>query len=471
MGHASALFYGTSDDTLYSRITPSVEQREFLQQHWNQMRDFLQPRLTQRSGCQVSTWLQGSYKFGTLLKPVSKDEEYDVDVGLYFHWDSDERAHPAASQLRSWVQEELEEYARGVAEIREVEDPPKERCSRASYVSQFHIDIPVYHLDPRRDVRRLACLSGDWEPSDPKAIYIWFKELVPNPQRERLRRIVRYLKAWAAVAFNDRATARPSSVLLTVAAAQAFDTIQSWEIFSTADDEDTLIKVVKSIYDRLSVDARVWNPVDEDEDLNRIPADDRDIFISRLRELREAALAAEDAPDEASAALAWSRVFSYLMPLPETSEVEVVEEESNRALMVLPEVRIEVFGRNPRRQLATYANEVPSVAKNCDLEFTITNPHILPAYAEIEWTVRNRGGEAGNIGDLGHRRVGTHMTRAEEHTAYTGLHYMDCVVRSNGTVYAVRRIPVNVVPGALPARNPPRPSYTRLRSLLRRRRR
>jgi len=471
MGHAASLFFGNSEDTLYSRITPTTEQREFLQEHWNQMCAFLQPRLVQRSGCQISTWLQGSYKFGTLLKPVSKDEEYDVDVGLYFHWDSDERAHPAATQLRSWVQEELEEYARSVDEIREVEVPPKERCSRATYISQFHIDIPVYHLDPERDTRRLACLSGEWEPSDPKAIYVWFKELVPNPERERLRRIVRYLKAWAAVTFNDRETARPSSVLLTVVAAQAFGSIQFWEVFSTADDEDTLIEVVKTIYDRLSLDSRVWNPVDADEDLNRIPPDDREIFVSRLRELREAALSAAEAQDEAAAALAWSRVFSYLMPLPEASEVEVVEEGSDRALMVLPEVRIEVFGRNPRRLLATHLNEVPSVAKNCDLEFSILNPHILPAYAEIEWTVRNRGGEAGHIGDLGHRRVGTHMTRADEHTAYTGMHYMDCVVRNSGTVYAVRRIPVNIVPGALPARNPARPAYTKLRSMFRRHRR
>jgi len=471
MGHASSLFFGSAEDTLYSRITPTAEQREFLQEHWNSMRDFLQPRLSERSGCQISTWLQGSYKFGTLLKPVSKDEEYDVDVGLYFHWDSGERAHPAATQLRTWVQEELKEYAKAVAEIRAVEDPPKERCSRATFISQFHIDIPVYHLDSERDVRRLACLTGKWEPSDPKALYVWFKELVPNPERERLRRIVRYLKGWAAVTFNDRETARPSSVLLTVVAAQAFYTIQFWEVFSTADDEDTLIEVIKKIYERFNADHRVSNPVDEDEDLNRIPNDDRDIFISRLRDLHEAALAAADAPDEAGAALAWSRVFSYLMPLPETSEVEVVEEETNRALMVLPEVRVEVFGRNPRRLLATHVNEVPSVAKNCDLEFSIINPHILPSYAEVEWTVRNRGNEAGYIGDLGHRRVGINMIRADEHTAYTGMHYMDCVVRSNGTVCAVRRVPVNIFPGALPARNPPRPAYTKLRSMFRRRRR
>lgn len=30
---------------------------------------------------------------------------------------------------------------------------------------------------------------------------------------------------------------------------------------------------------------------------------------------------------------------------------------------------------------------------------------------------------------------------AEEHTAYVGRHFMDCVIRLNGQVYAVRRVP------------------------------
>jgi hypothetical protein len=49
--------------------------------------------------------------------------------------------------------------------------------------------------------------------------------------------------------------------------------------------------------------------------------------------LRNAAENAEAEQDEAAAALAWSEVFSFLMPLPPTQEVEVVEEVSGRAIM------------------------------------------------------------------------------------------------------------------------------------------
>ena len=55
----------------------------------------------------------------------------------------------------------------------------------------------------------------------------------------------------------------------------------------------------------------------------------------------------------------------------------------------------------------------------------------------------------------------------EERTRYQGTHHMDCIIRVNGQVYAVRRVPVTIrdvhhVHRAL------QPSYTRL-SMRRRR--
>ncbi len=102
------------------------------------------------------------------IKPVHFGEEYDVDVGLYFEWDDAQDAEPTPKQLRDWVQAELLEYEKACEELKKVEVPPKERCSRASYIRQFHIDTPVYHLNTDSDIRRLACLSGRWEYSDPK---------------------------------------------------------------------------------------------------------------------------------------------------------------------------------------------------------------------------------------------------------------------------------------------------------------
>ena len=166
--------------------------------------------------------------------------------------------------------------------------------------------------------------------------------------------------------------------------------------------------------------------------------------------------------------MAWSEAFSFLMPLPEADEVEVVD-SSGRALMVLPNIQIEVFARKPERHVATHTNEVPAVSKNCDLKFRITNPHVVPHFATIEWTVRNAGQEAESVGDLGHSRVVAMGFEASESTLYFGKHYMDCIVRLNGSVIALRRVPVSVRSTEYPVRNPPKPSYTRIRSLFRKR--
>lgn len=468
MGKAARLFNGNGDQTLIARVTPSQDQREFLQTQWNALAEHLKMKLYENYGYPISTWLQGSYKYGTLIRPVHLGEEYDVDVGVYFQWDGDEEIVPTAKQLRDWTQQELHDYKKINSDVRRIEDPAKERCSRAVFEKQFHIDTPVYHLNVDTDKRRLACLSDKWEESDPKVIYKWFKEAVGEKERDQLRRLVRYLKAWAAVSFDGMQDSRPSSILLTVLATDAYNDLWLRRLWDALEDDEALIAVIKIVHVRLFENKTVPNPVDPNENLNRISDEAWDGFLQRLQALRDIAERALEAADEAAASLIWSEAFSFLMPLPEADEVEVVD-SSGRALMVLPNIQVDVYARKPERHMATHMNEVPSVAKNCDLKFRITNPHVVPQYANIEWTVRNAGQEAELVGDLGHSRRKATGYEAEESTAYIGKHYMDCVIRLNGNVVALRRVPVNVRSTEYPARNPPRPAYTKIQSQLRKR--
>lgn len=469
MGKAARLFNGKAEQTLYGRVTPTPEQRQFLQDQWNALAEHLKARLP-TWGYPVTTWLQGSYKYGTLIKPVHKGEAYDVDVGVYFSWDPTQTdCSPTARQLRTWVQDELLAYQKGVEALVEVVNPPKERCSRAIYNQQFHIDTPTYHLDPASDERRLACMSGVWESSDPKLLYKWFRDAVGSDDRELLRRLIRYLKGWAAVAFVDAPEARPSSILLTVTVTEAFS--QMWEArwLGVADD-DALISVVVILYERFVRDSRVANPVDSKEDLNRISRDSWEAFLTRLAVLHDAAQAADVAEDEASAAFAWEGAFSFLMPLPEADEVEVVEPATDRALMRVPDIEVRVYDRQDGNLLATYLNEVPSVAKGRWLVFELASKHVLPGFADISWTVRNDGEDAEHIGDLGHFRRGINMHSANESTAYLGKHYMDCVIRLNGTIFAARRVPVNIKPDQQKLLTQAQRSWTTLRTRKSRRR-
>ena len=469
MGKASKLFSGSAEQTLIGRVTPTTDQREFLQTHWNALAAHLKKQLYEKHDYVISTWLQGSYKYGTLIKPVHAGEEYDVDVGVYFQWSDDVDIEPTPKQLRDWAQQEMVSYGNICTDVRNIDEPPKERCCRAIYERQFHIDTPIYHLNPDTDKRRLACLSDKWEGSDPKAIYKWFKDAVGPDDREQLRRLIRYLKAWAAVSFDDAADSRPSSILLTVLTTEAYKEIWGQRLLGIADD-DALVAIIKKIHDRLYDDKAVPNPVDGQEDLNRLSDAGWEGFLPRLEGLRDICERADEAEDEATAALTWSEAFSFLMPLPETDQMEVVDESSGRAVMQLPEIDVEVYSRKPKQFVARYRNEVPGVAKDCDLTFTIVNPHIVPEFATIEWTVRNEGNEADLRSDLGHRRLGMKLLSAEEHTAYAGRHFMDCIIRLNGQVYALRRVPVTIRDVQHVPRNPPRPAYTKLTSLLRRRR-
>ena len=468
MGQASRLFNGSADQTLIGRVTPTPAQREFLQEQWNNLADHLRKALS-KHGYTISTRLQGSYKYATLIKPVHPGEEYDVDVGVYFEWDDEQDVEPTPKQLRDWIQSELLEYEKSCEPLTRVEVPAKERCSRASYIRQFHIDTPVYHLSTDSDVRRLACLSDKWEFSDPKKLYKWFKDAVGGDDRDQLRRLIRYLKAWAAVSFDDVPDSRPSSILLTVVATEAYQSLWAKRLIGLADD-DALVAVIKKVHDRLFDDRRVGNPIDEDEDLNRISDQSWDGFLLRLAALHDIAERAEEAEDEASSAVVWSEAFSFLMPLPETDEVEIVDESSGRAVMQLPEIEVKVFAGTPGRIVSIHRNEVPGVAKDCLLTFTIVNSHVVPEFATVEWAVRNEGAEADFRSDMGHRRVGLRLLRANEHTAYVGRHFMDCIVRLNGQVYAIRRVPVTVRDVQYVARNPPKPAYTKIKSLFRRRR-
>lgn len=469
MGKASRLFNGNADQTLIGRVTPTSDQREFLQKHWNELAEHLKSTLGARHGYTISTWLQGSYKYATLIKPVHLGEEYDVDVGVYFEWDDKEDIEPTPKQLRDWVQAEMLQYEKSCADLKKIEVPVKERCSRASYTRQFHIDTPVYHLNPDTDMRRLACLSDKWEHSDPKSIYKWFKDAVSGDDRDQLRRLVRYLKAWAAVSFDDAAESRPSSIFLTVIATEAYKALWPQRLLSMADD-DALVAVIKKMHDRLFDERKVANPVDGAEDLNRMSADGWNGFLPRLTNLQDIAERADEADEEPTAAFIWSEAFSFLMPLPETDEVEMVDESSGRAVMQLPEIDIEVFAGDPKRPTGRHRNEVPGVARDCSLVFSIVNPHVIPEFATVEWTVRNEGQEADVRSDLGHRRMGMRMLTTDEHTAYVGRHFMDCIVRLNGQVYAVRRVPVTIRDVQHVGRNPPKPSYTKLKGLFRRRR-
>src|SRR4051812_48675393 len=115
MTSISELFYSSDPDnerTLSRRITPNAEQRRIQQECWNDLADYLIDDLRRTSGFSIETGLQGSYRLGTQIRPAVKQEEFDVDLGVYFVWQgTDSQGTHSARQFKTLVRNSLLAYA------------------------------------------------------------------------------------------------------------------------------------------------------------------------------------------------------------------------------------------------------------------------------------------------------------------------------------------------------------------------
>ena len=464
MGISSTLFYDSNDSekqTLHRRIVPSENQFEEQQERWNVLADYMITDLRDRSGCAIRSWLQGSYKFGTQVRPARLGDEYDIDLGVYFEWvGAAEAGYYEPHELKEMVQVSLRNYR--ADDIIEVVEPPKSRCSRIRFTGDFHIDLPAYHLDADRDARMLATEEDGWEDSDPKALYVWFVGKFDDQTRAKARRYIRYLKIWAALQFGGGED-RPSSTLLTVLAAEAVDEISHTEL---ASDDDSLTALLGEIVERLECDRAVVNPASYGyEDLEeRLGEEAFEVFLEKLREFRDLAEAALDCEDLVSAADKWSEAFQHFFPMPEVEDMQKAAAAGAGLPVraIIPEVRVRAVAKNNRHRQWNDMNGIGPIPKECDVSFYITNQAQIPDNAVVHWMVRNEGDEAETTNDLGHR-AGTGLSTTE-HSAYRGTHYMDCVVRQYGAVVGMRRVPVTISGTTMPRRNPARrPAWVRYR--------
>jgi len=456
MAIAGNLFHSTSTaaETLHRRITPTDKQFEDQKNRWNDLGEFLRGKLKEATGYPIATWLQGSYKFDTQIRPWNIGAEFDIDLGLYFQWAGEvEEGNFEPEELKAIVQAALESYqadadndATGVTE-------PKERCCRIRFAPDFHIDTPCYHLDPQQDARSLATESKGWEVSDPKAIYEWFKGKQPDALlRAKLRRTVRYLKMWSSLKIKE--ADRPSSILLTVLAAEAFDQI---DLGQHVDDEDILEAVSGVIAARISGSYVVWNPVNEDEDLNRLSHEQTEAFEAEIKGLEAIAVRARVAGRRAVAAEIWAEAFDQFFPMPEDNGEDEQTLVKGTAIALYgfdPRVEIVAVPRSNKNLSWGGTNQIKSLPKDCDISFRLANAYQLPPGATIKWTVRNKGDEAADKNDLGH--VAGNTDTVERHTEYNGDHAMDVSVFLGSQLIGRRRIAVTVNGPAAPARNPPR---------------
>jgi len=415
-----------------------------------------------QTGYPIRTWLQGSYKFATQVRPVRKGEEFDIDLGFYFVWEGKPaNGNYTPQKLRQFVHDSLLIYAKKADDVREVANP-KPRCCRIHFDEDFHVDVPCYHLDSNFDTRMLATKDG-WEESDPKALYTWFKGQFEDADRARVRRQIRYLKTWAGLKFKVD-DGRPASVVLTVLAAEAMISLTAAERSSA--DDDLLHLLLSRIRARLAKSMEVKNPVAKLEDMNRLSEEQAKSFrdaIKNFHYIAEEGIAAED---DVTAADVWSRAFEHFFPMPaiEAASLGAERNAMSKALTVtdpLPNILVTAVSDDNQHLSYRGINKIGPIPKRCNIRFQVEHPERLPASTTVEWVARNQGAEAEAENDMGHR--GRPGFSWDDRSAYVGTHFMDVLFRRNGRLVGLRRVPVTISGMTAPRRNPPRPSWVALR--------
>ncbi len=221
-------------------------------------------------------YTQGSFRLGTVIRPIDPTSEYDLDMGCRLESGITKASH-SQKQLKELVGRDIEQYriARGIKEAKE----EKHRCWRLKYADtlRFHLDtVPSIPESAERrrqisesvmregaslDLAKLVAdltgaitdnrmanysiLDSNWRLSNSEGFARWFESrmklaktlMVERASIERkatiddlpayrwkspLQRSVQLLKRHRDAMFVNNPDSKPASIIITTLAARAY---------------------------------------------------------------------------------------------------------------------------------------------------------------------------------------------------------------------------------------------------------
>lgn len=429
---------------------------------------------------------QGSFRLGTVIKPISNDDEYDIDLVCRVDFS---KMGITQKRLKDLVGSELAGYV--TAHQMNEEPEERRRCWRLNYADEalFHLDvlpsIPEHRQEENSEIAitdnqqpDYDRISFNWVCCNPADYAEWFKERmevqwqiarkelaealkahvddVPEYKvKTPLQRAVQLLKRHRDMTFDGDPDDKPVSILITTLAAQAYD-----------NEENTLeamVGVATSMSDHIEErDGVLWvaNPVNPSENFadkwQEYPQR-QEIFLDWLARVEMDVLEAVNASNLQSATKSLYRQFgetavkrsidgresssTSLATSPTIKEIAererfflVRHRQTPRWDMALDsELRVEISAktnRNGFRPRNYYSDGAP-LHKNTSLRF-IANTNVKKPYT-VYWQVVNTGYEADEAGQL---RGGFYQTSQiykgkrvrKESTLYTGRHWVECFI-------------------------------------------
>jgi len=226
---------------------------------------------------------QGSYIYGVGIKPISDDQEYDIDVGLVFDIKSDDYE---AKEVRKWVLEAIKNHTQDVEE--------KGACIRVRYQAGYHVDLICYASNDSQESEnfKLAHKDGTWKSADPKALKKYIEEVrepfsdsKDSSGSDQLQRVVRCLKRWNDKAIPNESDDKPFGLALLLLCIEKLKK-PVFDYNGKPSDIEALRKILVSIIDSSSI--IVKKPTPEHENLfGKISKEGMTKLIDRFSKLDE----------------------------------------------------------------------------------------------------------------------------------------------------------------------------------------
>ena len=432
-------------------------------------------------------YVQGSFRLGTVVRPISEDDEYDIDLVCKLEI---EKEQTTQANLKGMVGDRLkkrDDLAKILEECR--------RCWILDYPSENQ--MPAFHMDvlpaiPNTERPPTGILLTDknlklWQKSNPIAYANWFYdrmkviflqkraalaesiqakvEEVPEWQvKAPLQTAVQILKRHRDIHFQNNQDVKPISIIITTLAARVYR--------NQPDVYDALTGIVEDIeanWGKVGFvenrNGRWWvaNPVDPDENFadkwNEYP-ERREAFFRWVKKVRADFSSAankqtlDEAADEMSPLLGRSAMTKAAQDMG-------LRVSSPLSLIVRPTPQVPALGDTRHRQpslwrestiyTASVAGSVyrkhggrllwpltdAPVSKNLWLRFK-AKTNTPPPY-EVHWQVTNTGSEATSArqlrGDFYDSDNGVDGLRWES-TAYAGTHLVEAFITKNGVCVA-----------------------------------
>lgn len=391
---------------------------------------------------------QGSWAHKTIIRPVGEYDEFDADFLVKFKpesaWLEDPRE--CLHDLRA-VFKRSETYKDMVEK--------KNRCVRLDYANDCHIDVvPFVVFD---DGRQLIVNYADncFEKTNPQGFTVWMKEK-DDLAGGHLRRVIRLLKYLRDL----KNTFSCRSVILT--------TLVGGRIRPESSGYADLPTALLTILSDLNTWLMQYPAMPQIEDPScpgttfnhRWNEDQYANFRSKISTYTTLVKQAYDEPDEEKSLEGWQKIFgsnfkrqdsqkaslsaveSVRGAEPRAPEEEFIEEKGFRLLDGYhATIDCTVEKRNGFRTGSL--REIGRVQKGLKLNFHVTTN--VPWPFTLLWKVRNRGEEAADVGQLrGQLLKDDGRCFRQEHTLYTGEHYVEAYVVKDGMLFARSHYSVNI---------------------------